>query len=66
MPEDSPTFLDRVVCTDRYIFNPNDASPLHCTTVWPREPSRKKAWQDFMEWLRFNAPQNPAIHHTPS
>jgi len=41
-------------------------SPLHCTTVWPGEPSRKMAWPDFMEWLRFNAPQNPAIHHTPS
>ena len=22
---------------------------LQCTTVWPGEPSRKTAWQDFME-----------------
>ena len=29
------------------------ASALDCTTVWPVEPSRKMAWQDFMEWLRF-------------
>ena len=29
-------------------FNPlNKASALDCTTVWPVEPSRKMAWQDF-------------------
>ena len=59
-------FSDRVVHTDKYNFNPNESYPLHCTTVWPGEPSRKWRGRTFMEWLRFNAPQNPAIHHTPS
>ena len=27
---------------------------VDCMTVWPVEPSSKMAWQNFMEWLRFN------------
>ena len=41
-------FLDRVVREELYVTSTlTKACALDCTTVWPLEPLRKMAWQDF-------------------
>ena len=50
MPKDTSYFRTEWYRRMHITSTLTKASPLPCTMVWPGEPSKKMAWQDFMEF----------------